>query len=490
MTSFEIATAKQIFEFGGGREAVITAEKAEILLQAVLELDPNHIRLSNKSFSSEAAIAISSRLIAFKGVEIADISDIIAGRPEEDALLTLKTICDSIVGNDLIELNVSDNALGSKGVTACQSVIICKTLQRLYFCNNGMSADACVLISELLLEGGCPPLTALHFYNNMSGAGGAVAIAEIVKACPSLNDFRFSATRTDKEGCLSIAQALLTLKSLKTLDLQDNSFSGKAGSLLAESLRGQPLLVYLNLRDAGLGADGISLIIGALMDTQQRLEYLDLSGNDMEAEQAEELSTLLQSPHMSGLKDLSIDDNEIGSEGAVFLAEGVKGLKSLETLSLCTCEVTAVGVYTLARSLAKLTKFATLKADGNQIFTRGVEEIQSLLLRSGIVLAEMEDNDEEGDEDGFEDALEAAEKERKEEEQAIQLQLQQQLQLQVQELKEENEKDKIVEEKLELDLAKVEDPPALNDEDDLISAMMTASLTGGAISDMPSPTDI
>jgi hypothetical protein len=32
----------------------------------------------------------------------------------------------------------------------------------------------------------------------------------------------------------------------------------------------------------------------------------------MEAEQAEELSTLLQSPHMSGLKDLSIDDNEIG----------------------------------------------------------------------------------------------------------------------------------------------------------------------------------
>jgi hypothetical protein len=76
--------------------------------------------------------------------------------------------------------------------------------------------------------------------------------------------------------------------------------------------------------------------------------------------------------------------------------------------------------------------------------------------------------------------------------------LQQQLQLQVQELKEENEKDKIVEqkeeetEKLELDLAKVEDQknPAQNDDDDLISAMMATSLHGGAISDMPSPTDL
>lgn len=177
MSSFKAARTDAIFQFGGGREAVITAEKAESLITAVLVEDPTHICLSNKSFSSEAAGCISKHLKAFKQIEIADISDIIAGRAEEDALLTLKIICDGIVGNDLIELNVSDNALGSKGVIACKELIVCKTLQRLYFCNNGMSADACVLISELLLDGGCAPLTALHFYNNMSGNGGAVAIA-------------------------------------------------------------------------------------------------------------------------------------------------------------------------------------------------------------------------------------------------------------------------------------------------------------------------
>jgi hypothetical protein len=74
--------------------------------------------------------------------------------------------------------------------------------------------------------------------------------------------------------------------------------------------------------------------------------------------------------------------------------------------------------------------------------------------------------------------------------------LQQQLQLQVKELREESEKEKIAEEKEEgveklgLDLPNVEEQKAQTDEDDLVSAMQTTSITGGAISDMPSPTDL
>lgn len=167
-----------IFEFGGIREAVLTIEKAEALLAQVSHIrDPQHIRLSNKSFSPEAATCIAEVLRGFKNIATAEISDIIAGRAEEDALRTLKIICESIEGNSLIELNVSDNALGSKGVKACQSLFVCKSLKCLYACNNGLSGDACDLVAELLLGGGCPLLTTLHFYNNMSGDGGAIAIA-------------------------------------------------------------------------------------------------------------------------------------------------------------------------------------------------------------------------------------------------------------------------------------------------------------------------
>ena len=370
--------------------------------------------MSNKSFTSDAAGLIAARLATLRGVEVADISDIIAGRPEDDALLTLKIVCDSIAANKLVELNVSDNALGAKGVTACAGVITCKTLQRLYVCNNGLSAEAAVLLAQLLMDGGCPPLTLLHFYNNMSGDGGAVAIGDIVKACPQLEDLRFSATRSHSEGCKAIARAVATVGgTLRRLDLSDNNFNSDAAELLAASLRKHPLLVYLNLRDSGLGEEGTSAVLQALRETGPRLEVLDLSGNDMTAEQAAELGALLQAPSLAGLKDLAVDDNELGSEGAVAIASGLRSLQQLETLSMCTCEVTAAGAFAVARAVATLPRFTTLKADGNQICARGVDEITAVLTRAGKVLVEMEDNDEDGDDDGLEDALEAAEQEDK-----------------------------------------------------------------------------
>ncbi len=73
-------------------------------------------------------------------------------------------------------------------------------------CNNGLSAEACVLVSQILLEDGCPPLKLLHFYNNMSGSAGGVAVSGIVRECSDLEDFRFSATRSGPEGCLAIAE--------------------------------------------------------------------------------------------------------------------------------------------------------------------------------------------------------------------------------------------------------------------------------------------
>ena len=44
----------------------------------------------------------------------------------------------------------------------------------------------------------------------------------------------------------------------------------------------------------------------------------------MTAAQAQELAELLSMPHMNGLRELSLDDNELESEGAVCLAKGVR----------------------------------------------------------------------------------------------------------------------------------------------------------------------
>lgn len=230
----------EVFQLPGGREMVDNKRIEELLLLTNHILTPNKIYLSNKSFSFSAAEIIANHLKQFNTIKYVDISDIIAGRHEDEALKVLEVLCNSLNGNDLIEVNVSDNALGRKGIIACQNILQGKNLQKLYFCNNGLSAEASELITEILLLGGCPPLEVLHFYNNMSGAAGAQSSSQLVSAArETLRDFRYSATRSGVEGCLPIAQALCQTCNLTHLDLSDNSFGEEVIESLAAAIAQQ-----------------------------------------------------------------------------------------------------------------------------------------------------------------------------------------------------------------------------------------------------------
>jgi hypothetical protein len=111
----------------------------------------------------------------------------------------------------MFQVNVSENALGQKGVIACQDLLQVPSVKRLFFCNNGLSAEASELITETLLASpamvnGTLPFTTLHFYNNMSGENGAKASARLIEKCPELDNVRYSATRAGREGCAAIGQ--------------------------------------------------------------------------------------------------------------------------------------------------------------------------------------------------------------------------------------------------------------------------------------------
>lgn len=111
-----------VFEFPQGRE-MVNEERARELLASCTTTSPTTIRLSNKSFGLDAATLIANTLKSFPNVVVADISDIIAGRHEDEALQVLTTICDSLSDKKLVEVNVSENALGRKGVIACQGIL-------------------------------------------------------------------------------------------------------------------------------------------------------------------------------------------------------------------------------------------------------------------------------------------------------------------------------------------------------------------------------
>lgn len=173
--------------------------------------------MSNKSITADAAVVFGDFLDRFgETVSVADISDIIAGRPEEEALESLRIITTHMTRFPLIEINLSDNALGAKGVEACRGLLSKKTLQSLYLCNNGLSKEASELVAAILKEVS-PALEIFHFYNNMSGDGGAIALASIIASSPTLKDIRFSATRSMPAGCRAVAAVLLQLLLLLLL---------------------------------------------------------------------------------------------------------------------------------------------------------------------------------------------------------------------------------------------------------------------------------
>jgi Ran GTPase-activating protein 1 len=257
MTSFEEKT----FKLSGGREMVDEGRAQELLTAATTgEAGPYiGINLSNKSFSHQAAEILANYLQQYKEhVQILDLSDIIAGRHEDEALKVLETLCNMFppYDNQLIEVNVSDNALGRKGITACQNILQGKNLKKLYFCNNGLSAEASELITDILLQQNgygqdgsrsCPPLEILHFYNNMSGTVGAQSSSQIILAITNtLRDFRYSATRSGTEGCLPIAQALCQTSNLTHLDVSDNSFGEEVLDALASAISRQVFFILLD----------------------------------------------------------------------------------------------------------------------------------------------------------------------------------------------------------------------------------------------------
>lgn len=102
------------------------------MLSSITVTDATHIRLSNKSFDNGAAQKVSQYLESLSNVTHADISDIIAGRPEDEALRTVRIICDGLKKFELVELNVSDNAFGGKGVEACRELLVKKKLEVYY----------------------------------------------------------------------------------------------------------------------------------------------------------------------------------------------------------------------------------------------------------------------------------------------------------------------------------------------------------------------
>uniref|UniRef100_A0A7S2AA50 WPP domain-containing protein n=1 Tax=Trieres chinensis TaxID=1514140 RepID=A0A7S2AA50_TRICV len=393
----------------------------------------DRVVLSDKSYMAEAAVVIASfftrgevgRTVA-SGVTDLNLADVIASRMEDEGLQVLQTLCDAFRDSRLVEVDLSDNAMGSKGVSACRSVLTGQTssLERLSLCNNGLAAESMGEVADILTGSGddqegteddaaatdgsviCERLSKIHFFNNMSGDGGCTAFARILHRCSDrLTDVRFSGTRAPRAGSVRVASAMDEMgdkvKNIVRLDLADNSFGPEGSAKLFGTLSRCSSLTYLNLRDCVLEDGGVKQVCHALWSSDVPLVHLDLSGNEITKKGAKALAEYIE--ENVTLKVLHAEENEMTSLGIKLIAKalaaeggGGKGNTVSGVYLGCnecgTIGATAlVDAYREGEGMPHLTK---IDLDGNGFTEEDVEALEGAF---GDKLGEMEDNDEEAE---------------------------------------------------------------------------------------------
>ena len=174
-----------------------------------------------------------------------------------------------------------------------------------------------MIAQEIILQNGADEPSTLeefHFYNNMSGHDGCLAVASVLNRLTKLTAFRYASARAGPDASAALARSInLHLRNLTSLDVSDCTFSDEGADELAAAVGKQSHLRNLKLRDASLGLEGATKVVKALASNNIQLLVLDLSGNELEDDGVVAIASLLKS--QTALKVLRLDENEITSEG-------------------------------------------------------------------------------------------------------------------------------------------------------------------------------
>ncbi|AED92685.1 RAN GTPase-activating protein 2 [Arabidopsis thaliana] len=395
-----VSPRETFFDISKGKRAFIEAEEAEELLKPLKEPGNAYTKIcfSNRSFGLGAARVAEPILASLKDqLKEVDLSDFVAGRPELEALEVMNIFSDALQGSILSSLNLSDNALGEKGVRAFGALLkSLSSLEELYLMNDGISKEAAQAVSELIPS--TENLRVLHFHNNMTGDEGALAIAEVVKRSPLLENFRCSSTRVGSKGGIALSEALEHCTHMEKLDLRDNMFGTEAGVSLSKTLSSfkhmtELYLSYLNLEDEGAIA-----IVNALKESASPIEVLEMAGNDITVEAASAIAACVAAKQ--DLNKLNLSENELKDEGCVQIANCIEeGHSKLQYIDMSTNYIRRAGARALAHVVVKKEAFKLLNIDGNIISEEGIEELKEIFKKSPELLGALDENDPDGEED-------------------------------------------------------------------------------------------
>ena len=373
--------------------------------------------LHDRVYRPEAAVVIANFL---KGrvsqLREANLKDIIASLPTEEGLAVLGTLSEVLKDAPLETIDLSDNALGIRGINVCRELLSVKTLQELSLENDGLDTYSMKVLREILSESGSQQrLRKLRIYNNMIGVQGAVETGEILSQCASLGEFRYEGCRPLREGSQAIAEGLERLSTINT-GLGKILLEGEYGSStedgplgpVCQALRRMTDLEHVKLYDCGLENDGTQSVLEAI-ETQKGLVALELGQNEIGPQLMKPINALVKR-NASTLSILNLASNELTSVGVERLAKSLTAATALRDLNLQENQIGNRGARALIKVAPALVSLQSIVLSENGFDEEVVEKLQDTF-GDKLVMKEPEDYDmdedledeEEDDDDGEDD---------------------------------------------------------------------------------------
>ncbi|XP_076272930.1 ran GTPase-activating protein 1-like isoform X2 [Rhynchophorus ferrugineus] len=350
--------------FAGKSLKLNTEEDARLVVEEINRCkELQFLNLEGNTLGVEASKCIAQALEKHPEFKRALWKDMFTGRLKSEIPKCLQFLGDGLVtaGIRLTELDLSDNAFGPIGVEGLASLLrspTCYALEELRLNNNGLGIGGGKLLASALTD--C--------YNSSKALGKPLA----------LKVFIAGRNRLENDGAKALANVFKMIRTLEEIAMPQNGIYHVGISALSKAFTHNPNLQILNLNDNTIGVKGAAAIAKAL-------------------------------PVLQNLREINFGDCLLKTQGASALAQALKPKHgNLEQLILGYNEIKKQGGFDVADAIANKTKLKNLVLDGNQFGDDGADELRDKLKKIGKlhVLAPMDNNEEEDseeDEEGEDD---------------------------------------------------------------------------------------
>lgn len=306
---------------------------------------------------------------------------------------------------NLTVLKLGYNNLGDTGVTILAGGIARhKALRLLDLGFNNFGDDGAKALAMAMRQvaqtshGGT--LHTLYLAGNLIGEDGALAIADFIRQGTSLRKLYLTGNRIGPNGVQAITEAILEdevtrrgehlpedddttdpylrsdeaqprpkgrFEGMQELFLGGTGMSSTGCHAVSRLLERTSCLRVISLPNCDMGDDEIGMLASSIRVNKAGLplESFQLSFNNMTHKGLEALSNALWGS--TTLKELKIDNNDIGDRGAHQIAAILPALKKLETLDVGFNSIKAPGINILMKAVADTDQIRSLSMSGNAL---------------------------------------------------------------------------------------------------------------------------